>query len=316
MGSCEGWLSWARRSSGWPSWVVAVPFLVCFEGVLVLGCSRPASTLDSKPCPPCAEQAASGGVASHTVQFVGPEGELHIRPSELGKTLGPRSRVASFDPYYGQSKQFLGWPAHELLTKLGVGGSDASAVVTLKASDGYEVRLPARQLREDSAWFVYLEADGRALPPIGPRAQDPAPFYLIWQGPDQRDLTTHPRPYSIVEVRVGRSEVALAWLPSGADAELVLGQDSFRTRCARCHALNQIGGRVGPDLNVPENILSYRPEAQVRAYILNPATFRYGGMPAHPDLIEPELGRLIRFLKAMGAHRNDPRAGAPASHGL
>ena len=36
--------------------------------------------------------------------------------------------------------------------------------------------------------------------------------------------------------------------------------------------------------NVPQSIVEYRPEAQIRAYIRNPLTFRYGAMPPHPHL--------------------------------
>jgi hypothetical protein len=69
---------------------------------------------------------------------------------------------------------------------------------------------------------------------------------------------------------------------------------------------NREGGRVGPDLNVPQSIVEYRPDAQIRAYIQNPATFRYGNMPAHPDLNNADLDHLLAYFHAMATRKHDP----------
>ena len=81
----------------------------------------------------------------------------------------------------------------------------------------------------------------------------------------------------------------------------------FRDHCIKCHAINREGGRVGPELNVPQSIVEYRPEEQIRAYIRNPATFRYGAMPPHPGLREAEMDALIAYFRAMSTHKHDTR---------
>ena len=89
------------------------------------------------------------------------------------------------------------------------------------------------------------------------------------------------------------------------------GFNTFKKRCLKCHAINQEGGAVGPELNVPQSIIEYRPEAHIKAYISDPATFRYGGMPAHPDLTEAMLDDLIAYFRAMSVRKHDPtRTGA------
>ena len=70
------------------------------------------------------------------------------------------------------------------------------------------------------------------------------------------------------------------------------------------------GGRVGPDLNVPRSIVEYRPIAQIKAYVKNPASFRYTSMPAHPGLSEADLDALIAYFSAMRARKQDPRSGS------
>jgi len=64
---------------------------------------------------------------------------------------------------------------------------------------------------------------------------------------------------------------------------------------------------VGPDLNVPRSIVEYRPVAQIKAYIRDPTSFRYGKMPAHPDLSAADLDALIAYFRAMSAQKHDPR---------
>ena len=65
---------------------------------------------------------------------------------------------------------------------------------------------------------------------------------------------------------------------------------------------------MGPDLNVPQNVTEYRPEDQIRAYIKNPLAFRYGSMPAHPNLSEADLDGLLAYFRAMKERKHDPDA--------
>ena len=67
---------------------------------------------------------------------------------------------------------------------------------------------------------------------------------------------------------------------------------------------------MGPDLNVPQSIVEYRPEAQIRAYIKDPGVFRYGAMPAHPSLSARDLDGLLAYFRAMAARKHDPDAKA------
>jgi cytochrome c1 len=76
--------------------------------------------------------------------------------------------------------------------------------------------------------------------------------------------------------------------------------------------VNREGGRVGPELNVPQSIIEYRPEAQIRAYIKNPQSFRYGNMPAHPSMTDAELDDLVAYFRAMKDRKHDVDADAGA----
>jgi mono/diheme cytochrome c family protein len=132
---------------------------------------------------------------------------------------------------------------------------------------------------------------------------------VIWSKPEQTNLDSHPRPWQLDAIEIARFDAIYPHTsPAAAEGTpAAKGYGLFRDQCIRCHAINREGGRVGPDLNVPMNITEYRPEDQIRAYIKNPATFRYGNMPAHPNLSDPDLDTLIAYLRAMKDHKYTPK---------
>jgi mono/diheme cytochrome c family protein len=284
-------------------------------GALLSGCAPEPC---SEPRPP-SRSAVAPPISPTPLLFKTTAQSRKETISSALQALGPAAEVSSADPYYQAEKRFLGFPAQQFLAWAFPGeGLEGEQVLRLRASDGYEVTLGLDQLLKDEAYFVFAEAGPeRPLPPIGPRRTDPAPLYLIWKGQAHQNLTTHPRPFCIVEIEKAERKVNLHFGPPGsfpAETAEARGLTLFTERCVRCHALDQRGGHVGPDLNAPQNILDYRPEDQVRAYIRDPATFRYGAMPSHLDLSDAQLGELVAFLRAMKQHR--PAAPMPPkSHG-
>ncbi len=236
-----------------------------------------------------------------------------------GKTIATVSRedlkvapetIEGFDPYYGKNKRFRALKLSSVLER-GFGsasGLDKEEFV-LRARDGYAVPMRGSLVMEDGAYIAIEDLDVPGWDPIGPQHVSPAPFYLIWKKPEQTNLDSHPRPWQLDKIEIARFDAIYPHTsPGAAEGSLeAKGYGLFRDRCIRCHAINREGGRVGPDLNVPQNVTEYRPEEQIRAYIRNPASFRYGNMPAHPDLSDPDLDALIGYLRAMKAHKYEPK---------
>jgi mono/diheme cytochrome c family protein len=159
---------------------------------------------------------------------------------------------------------------------------------------------------EEGGYVAFEDVDVPGWELIGPQKANPAPFYLIWKKAEQSNLESHPRPWQLVTIEMARFEdVFPKTAPKDAPEPAQRGYALFRDHCVKCHAINREGGHVGPDLNVPQNILEYRPEAQVRAYIKNPQTFRYGNMPAHTDMTDADLDALIAYLRAMKDRKQD-----------
>jgi mono/diheme cytochrome c family protein len=195
----------------------------------------------------------------------------------------------------------------------GVPGKLEEHDYVLRARDGYTVPLAGARLLEPGAYIAIADVDVPGWEPIGPQQANPGPFYVVWRGESQQDLETHPRPWQLATIGIARFEATFPHvIPSGepAGSPAMRGLGMFRAECIHCHAMNREGGHVGPDLNVPQSIVEYRPEAQIRAYIKDPRTFRYGNMPAHPNMTDTQLDDLVAYFRAMKDRKHDD-GGAP-----
>jgi mono/diheme cytochrome c family protein len=284
-----------RTPIAWPAGHTAPIALMLFG--LLLGCAR--------------EQALQGSLAFKR------EGSavrsLSVATLATNETLRV---VETLDPYYGKTKRFRAIPATTLLA---LGYDEPLALLrthsfVLYARDGYAVPIEGSRLLDGSAYVAIDDVDVPGFAPIGPQQVSPAPAYLVWAGTQHDNLETHPRPWQLASIAIVNPEKLYPHtVPRGEPSAgpAVRGHHIFRERCIRCHAINREGGKVGPDLNVPQSIVSYRPEAQIRAYIQNPLTFRYGAMPPNPDLSEGDLDALLAYFHAIAKQPYDPEARRP-----
>lgn len=227
----------------------------------------------------------------------------------------PAAVVESDDPYYGQRRRFRALPLNELLVfafQTDLASLRAQSFV-LRALDGYAVPVQGTRLLEGGAYLAFDDVDVPGFAPIGPQQVSPAPTYLVWTQPGQNNLDTHPRPWQLSTIEIAPIEALYPHtVPSGVEAGGAAhhGYRVFLDHCIKCHAINREGGRVGPELNVPQSIVEYRPLAQIRAYIKDPASFRYGAMPAHPQLTDTDLDGLIEYFTLMATQKHDRDAAA------
>lgn len=301
---------------------------VCWVGFGLAACGNRTPIADEGVASAATASPAPGDAATTRPW---PEADAQLRFIVRGETIRawskqelaariPVAPVRSFDPYYGGDKTFDALPLKEVL-RHGFEGRDlepAAEHFVLHASDGYTIAIDGARLVGDGAHLAIADADlDRAWAPLGAQGIPPGPFYLVWEGHPSPEA--HPRPYQLVAIEVARFEdVFPKTVPSGLgpDHAAVRGYATFRKHCIKCHAINQQGGRVGPELNVPQNITEYRPEVQIRAYIRNPMTFRYSKMPAAPYLDETQLDELIAYLRAMKDRKDDPAAAAAPETGV
>lgn len=258
----------------------------------------------------CGRAAAAGADAGAELGFVKDGKPLRaLAKGELEAAIRPEI-FTIFDPNYKKKKTYRALPLAAVLAQ-GFPGVDLEKEdLVLRARDGFSVPVKGALLLEKGAYLAVADLEQSSWEPVGPQRANPGPYYLIWRDGGQADAESHPWPWQLAAIEIARFEALYPHVAPppdvGPDSPAMTGFRVFRENCLSCHAINREGGHVGPDLNVPQSIVEYRPEAQIKAYIVNPLAFRYGKMPPHGHLGPAELDGLLAYFHVMKEHKYEP----------
>ena len=230
-----------------------------------------------------------------------------ITLSELKSKLETHT-IELYDTEYKKPKRYLGFTVQDVLA-LGFGdelNNPDFTDIAFTALDGYESVSVLPKMKEKGGYVVFADLDSNNWEPIGRTDANPGPFYLVWTGKDQLPENEYPWPWQIASINIMRfpDQYPLVY-PEGAgkDSPAYKGYEIFKGRCVRCHSMNQQGGKVGPDLNAPRSIVTYRSEYMIKEFIKHPSEYRYTQMPDHPDLTDQDLNNLIAYFRYMNGLR-------------
>lgn len=223
--------------------------------------------------------------------------------SELKAAVTPRI-VEYADPMYsGKKKRFECLPLPALM-EAGYGKdwkSFPESEASLIALDGYASQTVAAKLAEDGGCVAFRDLDfDPNWEPVGRKKANPAPFYLFWTKPEQSTANGYAWPWQLFAIDlVSFAKAYPEVVPQGAKEGSAAwrGFETFRARCMRCHSINRQGGKIGPDLNAPTSVATYRTKKWITSYVKQPSKVRYTEMPDHLDLSDAQLEDVYEYFR-------------------
>ncbi|NDF14267.1 hypothetical protein EB061_02955 [bacterium] len=248
---------------------------------------------------------------------------VHFLPEKANTGVPPLSRIRVFDPYEQRPVEFEGYSLTEALDRAyGRSWRDLLAThqLRMKCRDGYRLSVPLSRVlkhhaviavrRIDQASFTLLRKD---LTPE--RTVELAPAYLVWE--NERDLSIRSEgdygwPFQWEEAileRLGEGD-PLPLPRKGSSMAASRGYSHFKVHCLKCHSLEGIGGKVGPELHHPVNVTRYWRSGFLERWILHPASIRKpNGMPplaiSHPDR-KAIANDIVAYLSSIPPSKENP----------
>lgn len=208
------------------------------------------------------------------------------------------------DPVYHKNKRFNALPLKDILEKhssmkrMNV----ADLKVVFECEDGYKPEMSLEKLLSAKAYLAVSDADapkGREWEQIFKDGHEmkAEPFYVVYEGVSAEDIS-YKWPYNLVKIHLApihENDAAL----KPKDESALAGYEIFKNRCQTCHAINKIGGKMGPELNYPKSVTEYWKTDDLKAFIQNPAAYRNDVKMPNLGIKPEEATEIVKYLSYM-----------------
>ncbi|MFL6449340.1 MAG: c-type cytochrome [Bryobacteraceae bacterium] len=209
------------------------------------------------------------------------------------------------DPVYQRKQRYQGFWLGDLLNSGHAGHPETDLYVRFRCKDGYLPIMPLTRALGAKGFIAIRDAnapqgeDWQRLPGSEASAS-PTPGYIVWLSPPG-DPEQYPWPYQVVAIELVTSSDALAGLVADGSKP---GRELFVTHCLKCHAIDGVGGTLGPELNSPCSVTEYWNPRLLRRFITNAASIRSGTkMPSFDSLRETDVQSILEYLQTMATHK-------------
>ncbi len=244
-------------------------------------------------------------IATPLIFTLGDKEVLRVTAAEMAGKPSART-IEIFDPAFQKPKKYRAVPVRDLLTSAygGAWSENALGELFFDALDGYRSHAKVSVLMQGGGMIAFEDLDVKGWEAIPRKGMTPAPFYLVWTGPEQAPKKGYPWPWAIVGIKMAIMEDEYPnALPKGAapDSAAGRGWTVFKRSCVSCHAISGHGGTMGPDLNAPRGVTRYQRRSFLKKFIKQASSFRHTKMPDFLELESRELSDLMAYFDHMSA---------------
>ena len=213
------------------------------------------------------------------------------------------------DPVYHKQKKYKAVNASLLiknqidLTKI----DPKNTKIVFECIDGYKPEMPLELFLNANPYLAFEDIDapkGAKWEPIikDGNEMNAAPFYIVYTGISEKD-SRYKWPYNLVKIYLETLNKSTIELYPLKDRKLETGYTLFKNQCLTCHAINGIGGIMGPELNYPKSVTEYWKENELVDYIVNPASFRNKVKMPTLGITKQQSQEIVDYLKYMSENK-------------
>lgn len=217
--------------------------------------------------------------------------------------------IVANDPVYHKQKKYNAVSASLLikneidLTKI----DPKNTKIVFECIDGYKPEMPLELFLNSNPYLAYRNIEA----PKGSNWEaiikdgiemDAEPFYIVYTSVSEKD-TQYKWPYNLVRINLEPLNKSTIELYPLKNKKLESGYTLFKNQCLSCHAINGIGGTMGPELNYPKSVTEYWKEDELVNYIVNPASFRNKVKMPALGITKQQSQKIVDYLKYMSENK-------------
>lgn len=245
-----------------------------------------------------------------TTSIAQPEIKLDLLDLQAKNKLGKDTVVTIVnDPVYHKEKKYKAVNASLLikneidLTKI----DTKNTKIVFECIDGYKPEMPLDFFLGANPYLAFEDVDA----PKGTKWEtifkdgnemNASPFYIVYESVSEKD-TRYKWPYNLVKMYLKPLDKSKKDLFPINNKKVESGYTLFQNQCITCHAINDIGGTMGPELNYPKSVTEYWKENELVDYIVNPASFRNKVKMPTLGLTKQQSQEIVDYLKYMSENK-------------
>lgn len=213
------------------------------------------------------------------------------------------------DPVYHKTKKYQAVNAVNIVkNEVDLSKIDIKNTITVfECIDGYKPEMPLELFLKAKPYLAFKDVDApngsnweRIIKDGNEMNADP--FYLVYTSAEAVKNQEYKWPYNVIKFQLVPKNINNALEPEN-DERASKGFVLFQKYCTTCHAINGIGGEMGPELNYPKNVTEYWKETELVDYIINPASFRHKVKMPTLGITKQQSEEIVDYLKYMSERK-------------